>query len=116
MYQKLNSYSYENRKEYFDSIEDDPDLLDIIEDINRSAITPEAEEDYASTLETYGKEMEASEKALSAIEKMAPIISDLRVTSIEEIEEAFHENDCSYLLHMPNLINISKIVDDYYYQ
>lgn len=118
MYQKLNSYGYKNRKEYFNSIEGDPDLelLDIIEDINRSAITPEAEKNYACTLEKYDKEIEASEKVLFAIEKMAPIIADLRVTSIEEIEEAFHENDCSYLLHMPNLINISKILDEYYYQ
>ena len=116
LYKKLNSYGYKNRKDYFDSAEDDPDLelIDIIGDINRAAITPEAQEDYSNTLNTYYEEIRASEKVLSALKKMSPIVSSLRASSIEDIEKAFSENECSYLLNMPNIISFERILNDHY--
>ena len=119
LYKKLNSYGYKNRKDYFDSVEGeldlDLDLIDLVGDINRSAIIPEAEENYKNKLDEYYEEIKASEKILSSLEKMAPFIAYANVQSVEEIELLFEENGCYYLLHMPSIIDIDKILSEHYY-
>jgi hypothetical protein len=117
-YAKLNSYGYKNRSEYFNAHDDDPDLvvLDIIEEINRMTITPEDQEHYSNTTEGYLEEIEASEKALASLEKMSPIISSASIKSEEEIEKLFEENECTYLLHTPIIIDVSKILSEHYFQ
>lgn len=117
LYKKLNSYGYKNRKDYFYSSGGklDGDLINLVGDINRYAITPKAEEDYTKTLDEYYEEINASEKVLSSLEKMAPLIAYANVQSLEEIVSLFEENECSYLLHMPYIINIEKILGEHYY-
>jgi hypothetical protein len=117
-YAKLNSYGYKNRSEYFNAHDDDPDLevLDIVGDINRMEITPEDQKYYSNTIGEYLEEIEAAEKVLASLEKMSPVVSSASVQSIEEIEKLFEDNECTYLLHMPRIIDVGKILSDHYYQ
>lgn len=117
-YKKLNSYGYKNRKEYFSDQHSalDSDLLDIIGTINRLEITSEDQELYNSTITEHLEEIEAAEKVLASLEKMSPIISSAKVQSIEEIDKLFEDNGCTYLLYMPSVIDVSKILIGHYYK
>ena len=117
-YKLLNGYGYKGRGDYFDSCaEDDPELelLDIIADINRMAITKEDEDSHIKEIDEYVKEIEASDKILQMLEKMAPIVSLHDITTAEGIDDLFKENECSILLSMPSIINYEQIFSDHYY-
>jgi hypothetical protein len=117
-YKLLNGYGYKGRGDYFDSCaEDDPELelLDIIGDINRMAITKEYEDIHIKEIDEYVKEIEASDKILQMLEKMAPLVSLNDIITAEEIDDLFKDNECSILLSMPSIINYEKIFSDHYY-
>lgn len=116
-YKSLNEYGYKGRGDYFDSCsEDDPELelLDIIGDINRMAITHEDINRHEEEVGEYLKEIEASTKVLKMLEKMTPIVSSAKITAIEEIYDLFERNECIILLNMPSIINYEKIFTDHY--
>ena len=117
-YKKLNEYGYKGRGDYFDSCaEGDPELelLDIISEINRLAITEEDIDRHEEEIDEHIKEIEASKKVLEMLEKMVPIVSSEKVTTIEEIDDLFNKNGCSLLLNMPSIIDYEKIFTDHYY-
>lgn len=117
-YKLLNGYGYKGRGDYFDSCsEDDPELelLDIISDINRMAITKEDAENHEKEITEYVEEIEASNKTLQMLEKMASIVSSEKVTTVEEIDDLFRQNECFILLNMPSIISYEKIFTDHYH-
>lgn len=116
-YKLLNSYGYKGRSEYFDSVaEDDPELelLDIISDINKLAITSDDLNNHINVINEFDKELEASEKVLHMLEKMAPVVSSSSIETIEEIDDVFDQQECSLLLNMPSIINYEKILSNHY--
>lgn len=118
-YRELNSYGFKNRKEYFSSskeLDDDSDmkLINIIHDINQLSTTDDMQTEYANTQNKYQEEIDASRKALSLIEKISPIASSASISSLEEIDRLFSENNCELLLNLPSIINIQQAINDEY--
>lgn len=116
-YKILNAFGYKGRGDYFESCsEDDPELelLDIIDDINRMAITQEDIDRHEEEIGEHLAEIEASDKILKMLEKMATIVSSESITTVEEIDKIFEQNECLVLLNMPTIINYEKIFTYYY--
>jgi hypothetical protein len=116
-YKLLNSYGYKGRGDYLNSCSaDDPELelLDIIGDINRMSVTQADEENHIKELNKYADEIKASESVLQMLEKMVSIVSSINISSIEEIDDIFEQNECLILLNKPSIINYEKIFNDHY--
>jgi hypothetical protein len=79
------------------------------------ATTKEDLDNHEKEIGAYVKEIEASNSILEMLEKMAPIVSSKNITTAEEIDDIFKQNECITLLNMQSIINYEKIFTDHYY-
>ncbi len=112
---KLKSWGYKNSEEVFDAYfstdtEIDDRLFEIAKDIDELRLSKAEETDYTKTINEFTDEIEAAEKVLKMVNKMSPIVIGAKVRKLEDIDQLFHESDCSLLLNMPSVIDLPKVI------
>lgn len=119
---KLHEFGFRKPEDYLYRVHEgiNPDaemeILNLIRDIRSSEINASHQHEIDASVEKYNSEVEACKKVLSDVERMSPVVANLQVRSVEEIESAFRKNECAYLLSMPTIIDIEKIVREHYCQ
>lgn len=119
---KLHEFGFRSPEDYLfhdgGLVDDDADLeiLNLIRDIRNSEITTEGEGEICASLEKYDSEIEACEKILSDVERISAVVATLKAQSVVELENVFRQNECAYLLSMPTIIDVEKIIREHYCQ
>lgn len=120
---KLNEHGFEDYDDFFtahlietahDGGESERELLDIIRNIQNAQAFEGDGSRHTEELENHDAKINALERLLSDVERISPIVAELpSSTSVSDLERTFDTHGCGYLLRIPAVVNMERVVDRY---
>jgi hypothetical protein len=115
---KFRSYGYESAEDYLDREMDE----DYEDDLHYEflawmnlIINPEHQKDHNETIKKHEKEIKECKKVLADLETITHEVARHPNASLDKLTALFEKHDVLYLIHLKQVVQVGRIIDNYYF-